>query len=216
MKQRSVGKLTGFAGMTLGLCSCAVWWSLLLLPSRDEKDVSSYAFVIVMAAILTLPSMLAAYFGYRLVRNVTEENIKWGLGTLTAMLAFWLWYEIDAFVKSVVHEYVANTPSLLLATLTVIPLYVFVCAAVLKREGIPVGRYRSLIGKPAIFLVALQIWSLGIDIHRAYGYREGEVTFISPFLGLFGPIIAAWVFYKVAMKVVGRNGDNQNAPADAS
>jgi hypothetical protein len=185
------------------------WWTYaaLIRPVfrflTEEKDASDYIWVLVFPPIMSIPGLMALFFGIALIRKPDKGNIKGTAGALAILGAIWL----AASSRALSPESIEGSLPFLTASLLAIPAYAFVSKYVMTRESLTPEPRGEFIGKGIILLVALQIWSVGSDAIDAYAPVKEGYSHIKeePWdtLAIIGPILIAWLFYSISVRILG-------------
>jgi hypothetical protein len=107
------------------------------------------------------------------------------------------------------------TIDLFLLTLIAIPLYAGLSRLLMNKAGLIPSR-GEFIGKGIVLLVSVMIWLVIPGVVREFA-PDGEVygrPIKNPWLRIesFGSILIAWLSYKIAMRIIERDCDEQNDP----
>lgn len=165
-----------------------------LMDGESRTDYLSFI-------IFTIPGCLAACFGFCLIKEKNKKNIKGCVGLLSIVAVLLLSTSIEWRVLPEL--------SFLIMTIAVILIYIPASRFLMFREGLTPKSKGEFVGKGIILIISWQIWLAGVQIAKVYGPKSFEATplftlnaFLVDGLNVFGPIIIAWVFYKISMRVI--------------
>jgi hypothetical protein len=92
--------------------------------------------------------------------------------------------------------------SFLLTTILIITIYILISRFLMLREGLILKPKGEFVGKGIISFIAVQIWLAGVEIARLYEHKDLVDQPWSFLLYGFGPLIIAWIFYKVSIRFI--------------
>ncbi|MBT5708023.1 hypothetical protein OAH36_03830 [Verrucomicrobia bacterium] len=181
---------------SLGLCS--ILWSIVSSGFRERNEGPILVGVIVGMAFLIVPLALGLYFGCRLLVHTTKENIKGCVG----VFSFFCVVLLMSLMKLVLPPEIVKIISLLVATILVLPIYVFFSKYLIQKdldEAVDEGKF---IGKGILLLIAWQIWHVlyqVIDLYAPtkmgrFGIKEEPWDNVQS----IGPLVIACLFYLIA------------------
>ncbi|MFZ2642435.1 MAG: hypothetical protein WA117_15675 [Verrucomicrobiia bacterium] len=195
----------------LALLFGVVWlWRVLVWPtirgwSEDPANWSNVSFFIILS-MMSLPGILAVYFGIRLLKESNEKNIKRAVGILMVALVVWGIPLMLARRPKGADETIAEGILWLIGTVIAVIIYLILAKWALRASGFPVAGIREVMGRVPLLLIALQIWMVGSRLFDVYSPKKGGYASVPEepwvFMGLF-PILAAWLFYRISIKAFG-------------
>jgi len=201
-----------FAGLALLLG--VVWlWGALVSPIirclSEGTGNRGCGFLFTMLTWMSLPGILAVYFGARLLNKNNEKNIKGAIGILMVGLAFFVSFQpaVLALFPVGIDREIARDASLLFGSFIALIAYLFLSKWALRVSGFPVAGIREVIGRVPFLLIAVLIWLFGSGLFRIYSPKEEGYTHVhkAPWelMGVLIPILSAWLFYKISIKACG-------------
>lgn len=184
----------------VALLAGVLWLTLTLffpLKNAVEKGITislGLIFFTLVIAMMTIPGIFAIYGGYSLLRKKTKRTIKTAVGATSILLA-----TIGAGLLPGPLHSIAYLPTLLAISL---PLYILWSKAIIKREELEPPRPGEFIGSGIIAAIAFVIYSTlseSIDLLYPQGNSPKKAGHLGEAAFVFGPILAAVLFYKVAI-----------------
>jgi len=202
MKPATTRKWIGGVATLFGLC-----WSLYaILPvinwiGSDKKEILDLSFLLSFSSLFAVPGILAAVFGVRLFLNMSESSLKWVIGVLSGSIAFLLSALMAEASLLPLPEHLQFSALLFVASLIAIFSYLLVVRNLLHHLCGKDRRWRSLLNRGVLLLIAFQVWLLLTGLFREYSpIKEGyDHVPEGPWLmlGLVVPIATAFVLYRV-------------------
>ena len=189
------------------------WWffGVLTQPLADRKNWDDYLFSTILMLMMGTPGVIAAYFGFRLIREKTKKNIKGSVGLLVSFAVIIL----DVFVEWwVLPNHIGTPSSLLIMTIVVILIYIPISRFLMLREGLTPKPNGEFVGKKIILIIAIEIFVVGSEMIHAYSPNNFEprpLRIVAILIAYAAPILIAWIFYKVAMKFIQEDKTEQVA-----
>ena len=213
MKKLSLSTIFGICAMLIG---GGLFFALAILPLLRflmmGKESMDY-FLPIITLPVNIPGCLAVYFGFRLIKEKNKRNIKGSVGALAVMAVLLLSVLFASIMpnsigdRDVKHGFML---SLLLATIAVIPVYILISRFLMIRERLILKPKGEFVGKGIISIIAWQIWLAGSEIARIYEPKEPWGIIFA--LCVLGPIIIAYTFYKVSMRLLREDKAEQALP----
>ncbi len=160
---------------------------------------------------MAIPGAFLAYYGWRLTRAKTTQSIKRAVAASAFFAVLYFAVSLSPILQSVapVLDKAAFDLSLLAGTVLAVPAYAFLSRNLMKREDLTPVR-GNLIGRGIIAVTAVEIVMLGMRLFDIFAPVEEGHTYLKedPWMsvGFFGPILIAWVFYKVAVAILQAKG----------
>jgi len=194
------------------LCGVVWLWSVLVVPIirhwSEDPATRSYGFLFIILPMMSLPGILAVYFGVRLLNQSNEKNIRGAVGILMVLLTLRLSPLIQALFPRGADEESVRGVSFLVGTVIAVMLYLVLAKWVLRVTGFPVAGIREVISRVPLLLIAWQIWSVGSRLFAVYSPKKEGHKYVLPnepwgLAGFLVPILAAWLFYKLSIKAFG-------------
>ena len=156
--------------------------------------------------IMMFPGIMTLYNGIGLLREVTKRRIKGSTGSLCIIAAFLTLSYIDRLLFSDSFGKEFAILYILAATIVIIPFYILISRKIILSEKMEIKGKREFVGKGILTLVAWEIWLALSELVRAFApVKEGEKYIKEApwnILGIIGPILIAWVFYRIASSVL--------------
>ncbi|MFA6101482.1 MAG: hypothetical protein WCV67_01450 [Victivallaceae bacterium] len=215
MKTLSLNTIFGICSLLIG---GGLFLALAILPLLRflmmGKESMDY-FLPIITLPVNIPGCLAVYFGFRLIKEKNKRNIKGSVGALAVMAVLLLSVLFASIMPNsigdldVKHGFML---SLLLATITVIPVYILISRFLMIREGLTPKPKGEFVGKGIILIISWQIWLAGAQIAKTYEPKERWGIIFA--LCLFVPIIIAYTFYKVSMRLLREDKTEQAASSN--
>jgi hypothetical protein len=204
----------GILAFVLGCC-----WAFSFLIQENfrilTKNTGIWDLVIplLLFSLLSIPGIIGAYYGFRLIRDKNKKNIKMTVGLLLLFCAFVvLAVAVDVFDNLIEIKFMSFA---LIATIISIPFYVALCKILMKREGLtPIKG--EFIGKGLITLIAWLVYFCCSELLRLFDLANLEKqSFLLSLVVVLGPIIVAMLFYKLAMQLISKNSESTTAELDS-
>jgi len=202
------------------LCGC--WWTFAAFVApiwrmfTEEVEWSDWLFAVTILPMMAIPGALAVFYGTRLLKVKSKENIKRSVGALSLLSVFLLAGGIRSLLPD---EYEGMLP-VPIATLLVIPIYVALSKYAIQASIQEAIRYKDLIGKGILLILSFQIYFVLNEIIRKYAPTKEGYVYVKEapweLLGFAGPLLVAWAFYKIASKFIKKNDAEHGASSDAA
>jgi hypothetical protein len=178
-----------------------------LMAAEEETE---FLLCLLLLLMMEIPGVLIAYCGFRLAKNETKDNIKGAAGALAVVMIVAVSFLAEPLVPDKIPFVdIIYFPVLFLL---IVSLYVVLSRFVMIREGLTPSR-GEFIGKEILVLTALGIWfTVSQLVHEfAPGRENYDSPIESPWLWIenFGSILAAWVFYRLAMRIIEKRRDEE-------
>jgi hypothetical protein len=205
MKKFNINTAVGICALLIGCCWLLEIVILPLLRSGifvEKNDLMNYLLLLIVGPLMVLPGGLAVYFGLRLAKEKNKKNIKGCVGSLAFLGVFWL----SAFLEPALPKHIGRMLSWLITTAAVIPVYIFASRFLMIQAGLVPELKGEMVGRGILLIISFQIWLVGSEICDAYAPIKKGYSHIKeePWeaVSVIGPILLAWIFYKVAMRLV--------------
>jgi len=198
-------KIAGIAATITGIYLLSVTALPLLGSFLRELDLLGLIFMLSIGLLMTLPGALLVWFGARLFLYQNVRDAKGIAGTIAVLAAFILSIGLKAWLPwSEALERDLDMVSLLLAVLLVLPMYMVVAHALLKRAGMETHGHRGLVSRGALFLIAWLVFLSGFEFSRLlfepHIRADAPGGILTPLAALLLPIAVAWLFFRVATR----------------
>jgi len=198
-------KIAGIAAIIAGVCWIAATAFPLLGGLLHEPDAIRSRYTLPIALLMAVPGALLIWFGAWLFFHLKAQDVKGVAGTVAVFAALYLSFVLDAWLPW--PEVFARRSlfwALLLAVILVLPVYMVVAHALLKRAGMETHGHRGLVSRGALYLIAWLVYLSGIGLTRLF--FEAPMRADAPGMEiyliatLFLPIAVAWLFFRVATR----------------
>lgn len=208
MRRIGLARILGTVALLLGLEQ--VWVGMVepmvstFFRRSPVAYYIDYMFALIILPIMGLPGMLLVVYGFRLLKHKTKRNIKGTVGAFACFAAFWLNAKLGRMSTA---PLVIRDFSPLIATMFMVPVYVFVSRFVMMKEGL-VPAKGEFIGKGIAVIVALAIAISGDQSTEA-------IPADSPWgLVRLVPLLVAGLFYGTSRLVIERVKDKEQDEAE--
>lgn len=207
MKSRTISISLAVLALLFGV----VWlWPVLVLPIircwSEDVAKGSLGDLFFITLMMSLPGILAVYFGIRLLKESNEKNIKRAVGILMVALVVCVIPRVAMRLPKGADETIVRETLLLIGTVIAVIIYLILAKWVLRASGFQVAGIRGVMGRVPLLLIALQIWTVGFRLFDVYSWKKGGHTYVPEepwvFMGLL-PMLAAWLFYRISIKAFG-------------
>ena len=205
MKKISLNSIIGIFSAVIGFC-----W---IIPSligplfhlfTEQNELTDSMIALPITVLFAVPGIFTLYFGIRLIKAKTKQNIKGAVGGCAIMLALLLcgsiFEALGEFIKTV------SVIPLFIFTLFVIPLYIYVSKFLMIKENLtPVKG--EFIGKGIVLIISWQIWLAANQLVNYFApVKKGTNIKEEPWMGVgvLGSIFIAVLFYKSVMFILNK------------
>lgn len=207
MKSKTISTSLAVLALLFGV----VWlWPVLVLPiircwSEDAAKGSSGGLFFI-TLMMSLPGILAVYFGIRLLKESNEKNIKRAVGILMVASVVCVIPRVAMRLPKGADETIARETLLLIGIVAAVIIYLVLAKWALRASGFPVAGIRQVMGRVPLLLIAWQIWTIGFRLFHVYVPKKEGYAFAPAepwvFMGIL-PMLAAWLFYRISIKAFG-------------
>jgi len=184
---------------------------------REEKNIGDYVFTFAILPMMAIPAVMAANYGFRLLKEKSKKNIKGTIGAFAIFGTIFFGPWISSYFGG--PEGSAGQISLLFGALCVIPCYVFVSNQLILGEGL-IPTKGEFIGRKIVVLLTFQVWVVFSMLIDEFAPVKQGFTHVKEtpwnFVGFIGSFLFAWIFYKLAMKFVVDSRKAQPLPLAAN
>ena len=201
MKKITINIAIGLATVVYGI------WRIftgLVKPLHSVLSAGNFdTFDVVMLSLISLMYIPLGggliYFGVRLAKENNKTNIK-GIASILSISGVLL---LAGFIRHPFEEFEpATSLSMLLATLLVIPIYIFITKYWMRATGLsPVKS--EFIGSKVVYVIVLQIWLVSVKLIDEFAPIKEGYTYVKKepwgLIYVVGPILLACIFGKIAM-----------------
>jgi hypothetical protein len=196
LSRRIIGGVAALAGL---------WWTCVAIyPGvfrlwRDDIDTFGVIFVLATVPLMTIPGILALFYGVRLFREMSESLLKWVVGLGAVFLAFFLSSRLSLLFPTLLPEGLLRATLLFVSSLAVIPVYFLVVRFLIRQLTNGASPASALLSRSVVILMAWQLWLLLLAYFHEYSPKEGYSRIPEEPWGLLGvvvPIIVAYGSYR--------------------
>lgn len=197
--------LAFFLILVSSLVLCSFLWGIVSAGFGNEHEGSISVGVIAGITLMFVPFALGLYFGCRLLAHPTKRNIKGSVG----VCSFFCVILLMSMMKFVLPPEMMKIVSLLIASISVLPIYVSFSKYLIQKDLDEVIDAGGIIGKGILLLLAWQIWHALFQLIDLYA-----PTKIGRFVGkevpwekvqMIGPLLIACLFYLIALWFIKRD-----------
>lgn len=206
MGKISFTNVTGILALILGCLWVFAWGKEIFTVLFKDTDLFACFFF----SLLSVPGIIVAYNGLKLIRQKNKKYIKGTVGTLCIFIAFLAVAVIGSLFENLIELNIMIL--LLIAMILILPIYIFLSKFLMKQEGLtPIKG--EFISRGIIKSIAVLIWLSGssmIDIHSNLGLKDRlSINLLIDLVSGLAPLIIAVAFYDIAMKIIEKNNAKQ-------
>jgi hypothetical protein len=205
MKKFSFTTAAGILALILGCLWVFAFLFQPLLRLFTGNIKLSFFYYLFLMLVLSVPGIMAAYNGFKLIRQKNKKYIKGSAGALCIFGVFLA----SAITGSVFGIFIESKMMffLLLAAVIILPTYILLSKFLMKREGLtPIKG--EFIGRGVMQIIALLIWISGSTVIDSFKLMDQGNVVLALVSGL-APLIIAVVFYDIATKIIEKNNAKQ-------
>lgn len=195
------GFLLALPAMALGLIWLYMAVEVIVSNPGEARGAWRVVFVL-LNLFFTAPFAIAGLYGIRLLRRSTKSDIKGAAICLLLIGVMTGHYLVEEWLRgtfAVPESQSFEWTELLLISASV-AVYVGVCPAIMRRDRILFVHWRDFYGKLPAFLIAYAVFGVAVTIVDV----ADDYIRHSPYapLLLFSPLIAAWAFYALSLRII--------------
>lgn len=195
MNPTSIRKSIAGVVVLLGL----LWFGgAVIVPAiktiSGEKPGISSLFLVFMLPLMATPGILLTYFGVSLFRRMSEESLRWVIGTIAVLGVFLIDSRLSLAFPTLVPKRIESPMGLFLGTSVMVPIYLLVVSKLLPVLGAERKSMRELLSRGILILMAWELW-MALSSIRFECFSSDSVY---SFPGLLISIIVPYALYKIA------------------
>lgn len=194
---------------TLAICA-GLFWIYAFHPFQitfGSPFPNSYAFLIydfLSMLLFTTPGILGVFFGWKVLRENSKENIKWVMAGISLMSIV----PITRIVQYCLPELNEELGILYIAisSLFALPLYIFGSQLLMKSSGFEHDKAKEFISRNILFLFSLQLFIISVNLLQYFSFdqaglnqnKSGDEFFFAELINLL-PFVIPIIFYNVSI-----------------
>jgi len=207
MRPEFTRKAIGAAAVLSG--AAWTWTSIFplsaLWPSANHgSDSLAIALFLPFLAMVAGIGAILVVFGARLFRKMDESSLRWVIGTLAVVGAFFLASRFSSALPGLFPESVRDGAFLFVAGLIALSAYLVVIRFLVRHLTGRVGALTSFLNRGAVLLMAWQLWVLLVSIFTEYSPTKEGYAHVprEPWgtLGFLVPILVACGAYRLVTR----------------